>query len=105
MSTTLIPTAGSGDTCEIKYTFDSTAGPRRGRLDPRTTASTVDLGGFNGIVSISTEFDAGVRAETDDAQPKKPSSAPFSKPIIDLLSFPRWPGTSARALGREHEQP
>lgn len=77
--------AGSGDTCEIKYSFDSTAAV------PWTAVSknhslVVDLGGFNSIVTVTTEFDAAYGKKPTMPKPKTKFGSVL-QPIIDLLSF------------------
>ena len=77
--------AGSGDTCEITYSFDSTAAV------PWTASSknhslVVDLAGFNSIVTVSTEFDAAYGKRASMPKPKTKFGSVL-QPIMDILSF------------------
>jgi hypothetical protein len=77
--------AGSGNPCQIDYAFDSTAAV------PWIATSVnhsvvVDLGGFNSIVTVSTDFDASYGQKASMPKPKTKFGS-ILKPIMDILSF------------------
>ena len=77
--------AGSGDTSEFNYSFDSNAAV------PWTAVSknhslVVDLAGFNSLVTVTTEFDAAYGQKPSMPKPTTKFGS-ILQPIVDMLSF------------------
>ena len=77
--------AGSGDTAEITYFFDSEAAtPWYAKT--KNHSLVVDLLGFNSLVTVSTEFDAQFGQLPRMPKPKTKFGS-ILQPIVDMLSF------------------
>lgn len=77
--------AGSGDTCELSYSFDSNAAVPW-IATSKNHSLTVDLGGFNSLVTVTTEFDAAYGKNPSMPKPTTKFGS-ILQPIVDLLSF------------------
>lgn len=77
--------AGSGDTSDVSYSFDSQA-PVPWSANLKRHSIVVDLAGFEGLVTVSTEFNAAADKRPEMPMPKTKFGS-ILQPIIDLMRF------------------
>lgn len=77
--------AGSGDTAELSYSFDSDA-PTPWTAHSKNHSLVVDLEGLTSLVTVTTEFDAAYGKKPYMPNPKTKFGS-ILQPIVDMLSF------------------
>jgi len=77
--------AGSGDTSEVDYSFDSNA-PVPWTATTKNHSLVVDLAGLNSLVTVTTEFDAAYGQKPSMPRPRTKFGS-ILQPIVDMLSF------------------
>ncbi|MCL4294580.1 MAG: hypothetical protein KJ077_02585 [Anaerolineae bacterium] len=77
--------AGSGDTTDVSYLFDSQA-PVPWQANLKKQSIVIDLLAFKSLITVTTEFDAAAGKRPEMTKPKTKFGS-ILQPIVDFLSF------------------